>query len=100
MRSARDGARLTARAAASAESVGQPSEKKKLSYLEAREYDAIEQRVADAEQVLQTKRAQLEDPQIASDGPRLVTAHAEMEEAQNNVDTLYARWAELEKKKN
>jgi hypothetical protein len=29
-----------------------------------------------------------------------VTAHAEMEEAQNKVDTLYARWAELEKKKN
>jgi len=80
---------------------GKPSPgKKKLSYLEAREYDAIEQRVADAELVLQSKRAQLEDPQIVSDGPRLVAAHAEMEEAQETVDTLYARWAELEKKKN
>lgn len=74
--------------------------KKKLSYLEAREYDAIEHRVAEAEHVLQAKREQLEDPAIVSDGPRLMTAHAEMEEAQQKVDTLYARWAELEKKKN
>ena len=74
--------------------------KKKLSYLEAREYDSIEKRVADAEHVLQAKRVQLEDPEIVSDSERLVTAHAEMEEAQEKVDTLYARWAELEKKKN
>ncbi len=82
------------------ESGHQSPAKKKLSYLEAREYDTIEQRVADAEQILQSKRVQLEDPEIVSDGPRLVTAHAEMEEAQEKVDTLYARWAELEKKKN
>jgi ABC transport system ATP-binding/permease protein len=73
--------------------------KSKLSYLEAREYASIEQRVADAEHVLQAKRVQLEDPAIASDGPRLLTAHAEMEDAQNKVDELYARWSELEKKR-
>ena len=73
--------------------------KKKLSYLEAREYATIEQRVAEAEQLLQEKRAQLEDPAIASDGPRLVRAHAEMDEAQKAADELYARWAELEQKK-
>jgi len=73
--------------------------KKKLSYLEAREYDTIEQRLAEAEATLQAKREQLEDPAIASDGPRLVAAHSEMEAAQVAVDILYARWAELEKKK-
>jgi len=73
--------------------------RKKLSYLEAREYETIEPRVAEAEQVLQEKREQLEDPAISSDGQRLVTAHAEMEKAQQNVDRLYERWAELEKKK-
>jgi ABC transport system ATP-binding/permease protein len=73
--------------------------KGKLSYLEAREYAGIEQRVDDAEKVMQTKRAAVEDPAIASDGPRLVAAHAEMEAAQKNLDELYARWAELEKKK-
>jgi ATP-binding cassette subfamily F protein uup len=84
---------------ADAERERQGPGKKKLSYLEAREYDAIEQRVADAEELLQAKRIQLEDPKIVSDSERLVTAHAELEEAQEKVDTLYARWAELEKKK-
>jgi ATP-binding cassette subfamily F protein uup len=96
---AKSDARTAARATAPAESVGQ-SGKKKLSYLEAREYETIEQRVAGAEAILQAKRVQLENPEIVSDGPRLVAAHAEMEEAQETVDTLYARWAELEKKKN
>jgi ABC transport system ATP-binding/permease protein len=76
-----------------------PLAKGKLSYLEAREYAGIEQRLADAQEMLETKRAQLEEPAIASDGPRLVTAHAEMEEAGKKVDALYARWAELEEKK-
>jgi ATP-binding cassette subfamily F protein uup len=73
--------------------------RKKLAYLEAREYATMEQRVAEAEEILQSKRVQLEDPTIASDGPRLLIAHAELEAAQNTVDNLYARWAELEKKK-
>jgi ABC transport system ATP-binding/permease protein len=84
------------RSAIAAESV---TAKKKLSYLEAREYATIEQRVADAEQVLQEKRMQLENPAIASDGPRLQSAHAEMDEAQKAADELYSRWAELEQKK-
>jgi ATP-binding cassette subfamily F protein uup len=95
---AKNDARLVARNSVP-ESGRQTPGKKKLSYLEAREYEAIEQRVADAEHVLQAKRVQLEDPEIVSDGPRLVAAHTEMEAAQEAVDTLYARWAELEKKK-
>ena len=78
---------------------GPAASKKKLSYLEAREYATIEQRVGEAEQALQEKRAQLEDPAIASDGPRLVRAHAEMDDAQKVADELYSRWAELEQKK-
>jgi ATP-binding cassette subfamily F protein uup len=73
--------------------------RRKLSYLEAREYETIEQKVADAEEILQAKRLQLDDPAIVSDSGRLMAAHAEMEQAQDKVDTLYARWAELEKKK-
>jgi ATP-binding cassette subfamily F protein uup len=72
--------------------------KKKLSYLEAREYAGIEQRIVDAERVLESKRTELDNPAIASDGPRLVAAHAEMEAAQKALDILYARWAELEDK--
>lgn len=84
---------------ASSATVQQPPAKGKLSYMEAREYASIEQRVDEAEAAARAKRAQLEDPAIASDGPRLLTAHAEMEEAQEQLDALYTRWAELEKKK-
>ena len=72
--------------------------KKKLSYLEAREYASIEQRVAAAEEVLEARRTQAENPAIASDASRLISAHVELEESQKTVDELYARWAELEKK--
>jgi ATP-binding cassette subfamily F protein uup len=72
--------------------------KKKLSYLEAREYAGIEQRVADAEQLVQAHRAELEDPANAHDAARLESAQAAMDAAQSDLDALYARWAELEAK--
>ena len=85
-------------AARAATSESATSSKKKLSYLEAREYASIEERVATAEQVLEARRVAAEDSAIASDAERLMSAHAELEEAQQEVDELYARWAELEKK--
>jgi len=48
--------------------------------------------------MLEAKRVAAEDPAIASNATRLMTAHAELEAAQNAVDELYARWAALEKK--
>jgi ATP-binding cassette subfamily F protein uup len=77
---------------------GQPA-KKKLSYLEAREYESIEARIAGAEQDLKVKIAAMEDPAIASDAPRLQIAIAAVEEAREAVDRLYSRWAELDEKK-
>jgi ABC transport system ATP-binding/permease protein len=72
--------------------------KKKLSYLEAREFVAIEQKIADAEQQLSSLRKALEDPAIVSDAARLHTTYVQMEEAQQHLDKLYSRWAELEEK--
>jgi ATP-binding cassette subfamily F protein uup len=72
--------------------------KKKLSYLEAREYATIEQRVEEAEQLVQARRAELEDPANATDAPRLVSAQAALDAAQRVLDALYERWAVLEKK--
>ena len=72
--------------------------KKKLSYIEQREFETIEQRIADAEKELQAKHEALSDPAIMSDGPRLHAASMEMEAAQKAIDGLYARWAELEGK--
>jgi ABC transport system ATP-binding/permease protein len=73
--------------------------KKKLSYLEAREYSTIEQRIAEAEERVKAKQAALEDPAITSDAPRLVSAHAELEEVQRALDQLIERWSELEEKR-
>jgi len=72
--------------------------KKKLSYLDARDYEAIEGRIADAERVLAAKRAAMEDPAVMRDGRLLEQAYVEMQAAQKGLDELYARWAELEEK--
>jgi ABC transport system ATP-binding/permease protein len=60
--------------------------RKKLSYLEAREYSTIEQRITEAEKLVKTKQALLDDPAMVSDAPRLVTAHAELDAARAALD--------------
>src|SRR5205823_8449315 len=62
---------------------------KKLSYLDAREYATIEQRISDAEQLLESKRAALQDVAIVSDGRRVHEALRDIEQAQKAVDALY-----------
>jgi ATP-binding cassette subfamily F protein uup len=69
--------------------------KRKLSYLEAREFATIEDRVTEAEELLSRAHAGLEDPAVATDAPRLQAALAEHEKAQEAVDALYSRWSEL-----
>jgi predicted nucleic acid-binding Zn-ribbon protein len=64
--------------------------------MDAREYAGIEQRIAEAEQQLQTHRAELEDPANANDAARLLSAQAAFDAAQKELDALYHRWAELE----
>jgi ABC transport system ATP-binding/permease protein len=91
-------ARTKAGAASSSASSSAGAAKKKLSYLEAREYATIEQRVEEAEELVRAKRAELEDPANATDAARLVSAQGELDAAQEALDALYARWAELEKK--
>ena len=72
--------------------------KKKLSYLDRLEHEAMEQRIAEAESDLEAKRAALQDPAVVVDGRKLEQAYREMEAAQSKVDALYQRWAELEEK--
>ena len=85
-------------AAARPRTAAPAASRKKLSYLEAREYATIEQRIADAEADLAARRAAFEDPAIASDSAKLIRAQAELDAAQKLVDELVARWAELEEK--
>jgi len=75
-----------------------PSAKKKLSYIEAREYATLERRIAEAEAKLLGARSTYEDPAIVSDAGKLIEAQNELDQAQKAVDQLYARWEELENK--
>jgi ATP-binding cassette subfamily F protein uup len=80
--------------AAAAQGVG----KKKLSYLEAREYASIEDKVEAAEERLNAARDMLDDPGVATNAEALTAALHEMEQAQAAADELYERWAELTEK--
>ena len=60
----------------------------------------MESLIAEAEKELRAKHDALEDPAITGERARLEKACAQLEEAQKLVDTLYARWAELEQKQN
>jgi len=72
--------------------------KKKLSYLEAREFAAIEQRVEVSDARLAAAHNRVEDPEIASNAAALQQALLELDAAQHENDALYARWAELTEK--
>jgi ATP-binding cassette subfamily F protein uup len=69
---------------------------KKLSYVEQREWDGMEERVLAVEARLDEARARAEDPAIASDAAALERRLAELDATQAEADRLYARWAELE----
>lgn len=71
------------------------TKKKKLSYLEAREFAGIEQRVEESDARVAAAKARVEDPSIATDASALQAAMAELEEAERENESLYARWAEL-----
>jgi ATP-binding cassette subfamily F protein uup len=75
-----------------------PGGKKKLSYLEAREYAGIEAKVEAAEDRLNAARDVLDDPSVATNAEALTKALHEMETAQAEADALYQRWAELTEK--
>ena len=71
---------------------------KKLSYLEAREWEQMEQKILNAEQSLEAARAAMQAPEVVSDPVALQQRYAEMQAAEAEVERLYARWAELEAK--
>jgi ATP-binding cassette subfamily F protein uup len=77
----------------------QPATKKKLSYLESREMEGMEERILAAEQELESLRAQMQAPDVVSDGVKLHEVYQRMQAAEARVDELYARWAELEAKR-
>ena len=78
--------------------VSSPPARKKLSYMEQREYDAIEARVEAADARLQAARARIEDHAVATDAAALTQALEELDAARKDHDAVYERWAELSDK--
>lgn len=74
------------------------SAKKKLSYLEQREYDGIEERIEAADARLRDAKARIEGPAVATNAAALTEALAELEAARAEHDAVYERWAELTEK--
>ena len=72
--------------------------KKKLSYLEAREFAAIEKKVEVSDARLAAAHERVEHPEIATNAAALQEALKELDAAQHENDALYARWAELTEK--
>lgn len=77
-----------------------PARRRALSYREQREWDQMESAIAQAEDRVRACRQAADDPAIVSDAEALHTRHAALEAAHADVDRLYARWAELEAKRN
>jgi ABC transport system ATP-binding/permease protein len=71
---------------------------RRLSYHEQREWDGMEDAILAAEETLEARQREAEDPAIASDPTALQARYAALEAARAEVDRLYARWAELEAK--
>ena len=69
-----------------------------LSYLEKREYEAMEETILEAEAELETAAEHLADPEVASDAGAANEAFTAHEKARERVAELYRRWAELEEK--
>jgi len=70
--------------------------RRKLAYLEQREWDAMEAKILEAERDLAARQREMQE--ATSDARRLTEAYEELEKAQRRVEDLYARWAELEGK--
>jgi ABC transport system ATP-binding/permease protein len=72
--------------------------RKKLSYLEQREYDGIEEQIHAADRRLDAAKARVADPAVAVDAAALTEALAELDTAQADHDRLLERWLELTEK--
>jgi ATP-binding cassette subfamily F protein uup len=81
-------------------SSGKKKKTGKLSYLDQREYEQIEQKILEAEEEQERLQTLLEAPETVSDPARLHECWEELQVAQAVVAQLYDRWHDLEERKN
>jgi ATP-binding cassette subfamily F protein uup len=71
---------------------------RRLTYMEQREWEQMEEKILLAETELESRQKALDDPVVTGDHVKLTQCCREFETAQETVRKLYARWAELEAK--
>jgi ATP-binding cassette subfamily F protein uup len=76
----------------------QISVRKKLSYIEQREFDSIDASIEAADDRLAATKRRIEDPAVTTNSTALTEALAELEAAQAEHDRLLERWVELSEK--
>ena len=72
--------------------------KKKLSYLEQREFDGLEAQIEAADARLRDAHQRVDDPLVASNAKALTEALAELASAQQLHNAAYERWVTLTEK--
>ena len=73
--------------------------RKKLSWNEQRELETMEATIATAEAELARLQSAISDPATLADHTKMHAACSALDAAQARVDSLYARWADLESRK-
>jgi ABC transport system ATP-binding/permease protein len=71
----------------------------RLSYIDQREYDRMEESILEAEIELERLQQKMESPETVADPGLLHECWQELQQVQETVDGLYTRWDELERKK-
>lgn len=94
-----DAARKAAEKPRSVPERPQPTRKKRLTWNEQRELEGMEDAIHKAEAEVELLQTEAGDPAIVSDHVRLHEAYERLSRAQQQVERLYARWAELDAKK-
>src|SRR5262249_54299184 len=76
-----------------------PPARKKLTWNEQRELESIEGSIHAAEALVLSWQKKTTDSTVIADHVKLHEAYDQLSKAQQEVERLYARWAELEEKK-
>ncbi len=71
----------------------------KLSYMDQREYDQMEEKILDLEERLEELNQLMADPAVVADPEQLQRYWQEQQELQKKTECLYDRWNELEQRK-
>jgi ATP-binding cassette subfamily F protein uup len=72
--------------------------RRKLSYMEQREYDTLEKRIDEADARLRAAEQQIQNAEVVVDPEALTAALVELEAAKADHHAVYERWVDLTEK--